>query len=243
MVVVDRDGGIEQRYPNYTSLGWSSEGTLLGSPRETGLLAWLDPVQGTLNEIPNSGGLWANWAPDGRSVVGSLDGTRIVQVFLDGTRNEVTVDLEEGAYLGELSLSPDGTKVLSASFLGDIRIIDMATGQITVLARAPQFEGGGRCGGSTGKLSAWLDNDTVVWHESYAPRGQNGITIATVDGGIQRVIPFFSIQDLKVVAPGLISFSTWEWFEDQPELLLTWLLDTESGEGRPVVVGGYGVWH
>lgn len=242
MVLIDLEIGFEQRFPRMLMLDWSSSGTMLVRDDLLGKLGWMSPMHGVFNEIPNAGELWGSWTADGQSVIGSSDGTTIVRLFLDGTRQEVKVDLEEDAYLGELSISPDGSRVLSVSYLGDIRVIDVATGGVTVLARAPQFEGGGKCGGSTGKLSAWLDDNTVVWHESYAPRGQNGITIANVDGGIQRVIPFFSIQDLKVVAPGMISFTTWEWFEDQPGLVLTWLLDAERGEGRPVAVGGFGVW-
>ena len=243
MTVLDRQSGTEQNFPSLVAMGWSSQNTLLVRDDSRQSLGWMSPESGVVNEIPNSRDFWGSWAPDGQSLIGAVEGSRIVRLSLDGTRQEYSFELEEGAYLGELSISPDGTKVLSASFLGDIRIIDLVTGTMTVLARAPQFEGGGKCGGSTGKLSGWLDDNTAVWHESYGPRGQNGITIATVDGGIQRVIPFFNIQDLKVVAPGLISFTTWEWSEDQPELILTWLLETRTGEGRPVTVGGFGVWH
>jgi hypothetical protein len=100
----------------------------------------------------------------------------------------------------------------------------------------------GRCGGASGQLSTWLDNRTAIWHESYAKKGGNGITIAPVDGGPRRLIPFFTIQDVKVITPALVSFTTSEPGDGGPGFNLTWLLDVQSGEARPVTVGSAAAW-
>lgn len=249
LTILDTTTNFAQSYPNLSSLGWSVENKLLVNVSAncatrgcTNSLGWVRPTDGAVNPIPGSNDFWGAWTPDGQSVIGQRDGNTIVFLGMDGTRREVAVDIDEGGYLGELTVSPDGTKVLSVSFLGDVRVIDLDSGRMRVLSRAPQLDVGGKCGGSTGKLSAWLDDNTVVWHESYAPKGQNGITIATLDGGIQRVIPFFTIQDLKVPAPGLISFTTWEYADDKPLPQLSWLLDTSTGEARPVAIGAFPTW-
>ncbi|MEO6398635.1 MAG: hypothetical protein ABIP13_09230, partial [Tepidiformaceae bacterium] len=125
--------------------------------------------------------------------------------------------------------------------IGPIRVLDLRSGKVSEIARAPQLPVGGRCGGATGRLSTWLDGTTAIWHESYAAKGNNGITIASVNGGARRVLPFFSIQGLGVVGPGLVSFSTSEW-DGKAGFTLSWLLDTKSGEARPVTVGADPTW-
>ncbi len=248
LVIVNLESGSEQVYPMHTALGWSADGKLLvtvsrNCPGCTTSLGWVEPSNGVVNELPDSGNLWPVWAPDGQSVVGTPDGMRIVQIFLDGTRREIDVQLGEGAYLGELSVSPGGTRVMSSSTLGDVRIFDLATGAVTEVARASQVVNGGKggCGGSIGRLSTWLDDSTVVWHESYGVKGQNGITIASLADGTRRVIPFFSIQDVTAIGPGYISFTTWEWLDDR-ELTVTWLLDVATGEARPAAFGAFATW-
>ncbi len=248
LVVVNLANGSEQVYPMHTALGWSADGKLLVTVSRncsecTTSLGWVEPSNGVVNELPDSGGLWPVWAPDGRSVVGTPDGMKIVQVFLDGTRREIDVQLGEGAYLGELSVSPDGTRVMSSSTLGDVRIFDLATGAVTEVARASQVVNGGKggCGGSIGRLSTWLDDNTVVWHESYGLKGQNGITVVSLDTGTRNVIPFFSIQDVTTIGAGYVSFTTWEW-PDEKELTVTWLLDVATGEARPAAFGAFATW-
>ena len=50
----------------------------------------------------------------------------------------------------------------------------------------------------------------MIWHESYAAKGGNGITISKTDGSGRKLIPFFTVSDIRAVAPGLVSFATWE---------------------------------
>lgn len=250
LTISDLATGTAQKYPHAYPAGWSSTGRLLVTlsplcPRQcTWVPGWIDPSDGVVHQFETKPNSWFSmtWAPDGRSIVAATESRGLVQAFVDGTIREVVPPQPEGVYFGELSVSPDGSRVISSTFLGAITIIDLATGEMTTVERALQQQIGGRCGGSAGKLSAWLDASTVIWHESYALKGQNGITIAGVADGTRRVIPFFSIQDLATVAPGLVSFVTWEYPPEKPGFQLTWLLDTATGEARPVTIGMGPVW-
>ena len=250
LTISDLAAGTAQKYPHAYPASWSSTGRLLVTvsrlcPQQcTWVPGWIDPSDGVLHEFETKPNSWYSmtWAPDGRSIVATTESRGLVQAFLDGTIREVVPPQPEGVYFGELSVSPDGARVLASTFLGPVTIIDLATGEMTTVARALQQQVGGKCGGSSGKLSAWLDAATVIWHESYALKGQNGITIANVADGSRRVIPFFSIQDLSTVGPGLVSFVTWEYPPEKPGFQLTWLLDTATGEARPVTVGMGPVW-
>ena len=59
-------------------------------------------------------------------------------------------------------------------------------------ARAPQLPVGGRCGGASGKLSGWLDSAHIIYHESYAAKGSNGITIGDLRDGSRRVLSYWN---------------------------------------------------
>jgi hypothetical protein len=250
LTIADLGAGTAQKYPHAYPIAWSGDGKLLITvsrlcPQQcTWVPGWIDPSDGIVHEFETAPNSWyaMTWAPDGRSVVAATEGRQLVQAFLDGTLREILPPQPEGTYFGELSVSPDGTKVFSSTFLGPITVIDLATGERTLIERAVQQQIGGRCGGSSGKLSAWLDASHLIWHESYALKGQNGITIASLADGSRRVIPFFSIQDLATVGPGLVSFVTWEYPPEKPGFQLTWLLDTATGEARPVTVGMGPVW-
>jgi hypothetical protein len=250
LTISDLVAGTAQKYPHAYPAGWSSTGRLLVTlsplcPRQcTWVPGWIDPSDGVVHQFETKPNSWFSmtWAPDGRSIVAATESRGLVQAFVDGTIREVVPPQPEGVYFGELSVSPDGSRVISSTFLGAITIIDLATGEMTTVERALQQQIGGRCGGSAGKLSAWLDASTVIWHESYALKGQNGITIAGAADGTRRVIPFFSIQDLATVGPGLVSFVTWEYPPEKPGFQLTWLLDTATGEARPVTIGMGPVW-
>ena len=96
--------------------------------------------------------------------------------------------------------------------------------------------------GGYGSLTGWLGAATVIWHESFAEKGGNGITIANVNGGSRKLIPFFTVSDIRKVAPDLVSFTTYENPESQGGFFLTWLLDIRTGEARPVTVGATPAW-
>ena len=121
--------------------------------------------------------------------------------------------------------------------------LDLQTGAVSSIERATQIPVLGRCGGGGyGSLTGWLGAATVIWHESFAEKGGNGITIANVNGGSRKLIPFFTVSDIRKVAPDLVSFTTYENPESQGGFFLTWLLDIRTGEARPVTVGATPAW-
>ena len=249
LVITRLSDGAVTNYPKTTEVKWGAGDHLLvrvsaNCPNScTWVTGWLDPKEGVVHTFEHQINDWyeVEWMPDGQSFMALTQARSILRVHLDGTIETIVKDLGEGTNFGQMSVSPDGTKLLSGATLGAIRVLDLRTGAITEISRAPQLPVGGRCGGATGRLSTWLDSSTAIWHESYAAKGSNGVTIAPVFGGARRVIPFFSIQGLSVVGPGLVSFSTYESM-GQAGFNLSWLLDTKSGEARPVTVGADPVW-
>ena len=157
----------------------------------------------------------------------------------DGRSREIVAKRPQGSEIawGQLVLSKDGSKLLSSPFQGDIIIVDLASGAMSKVIRAKQVQVGGRCGGSVGVLTAWLDANTVIWHESFAEKGGNGITISRTDGTNRRLIPFFTVSDIRTVAPNLVTFTTGESTDNKTAFQVSWLLDTTTGEARPVTVG------
>ena len=241
--------GLEKKYPGANPDAWSPTNRLLirvstNCPNQcTWTVGWLDPREGLVHEFSSKQNEWWNivWAPDGESIY-VVDGGALKQVTLEGTER-VIVAKDDGLAWGQLSVSDDGSKILSSPFQGDIVVVELATGKVTRIPRAKQIPVGGRCGGSVGSLTTWLDERTVIWHESYAEKGGNGVTIASIDGGPRKLIPFFTVSDIRVVAPGLVSFTTWETPKDGgPQFQMSWLLDTNTLEARPVTVGASPSW-
>jgi hypothetical protein len=241
--------GLEQKYPQVNPDRWSATNRLLvrvnaNCPKQcTWTVGWLDPREGLVHTFNNKQNEWWNlvWAPDGESIY-VVDGGALKQVTLDGEERVIVAKESEEIPWGQLSISPDGKKLLSSPFQGAIVVVDLATGRVSKVPRAPQIPVGGRCGGSVGSLTTWLDNETVIWHESYAEKGGNGITIARIDGGARKLIPFFTVSDIRAVAPGLVSFTTAEQSADGKGYQLSWLLDTDTLEARPVTVGASPAW-
>ncbi|MEP6871031.1 MAG: hypothetical protein ABI939_04180 [Anaerolineaceae bacterium] len=249
LVITRLADGTETSYPKAYPIEWGAGDRLLvqvskSCPNScTAVTGWLDPKEGVVHTFDHPANDWyaTVWMPDGKSFIAITQGRSILRVHLDNTIETIVKDFGEGYGFGQPTVSPDGTKLLSGATLGSIRVVDLRTGASSEIPRAAQLPVGGKCGGATGRLSTWLDNSTAIWHESYAAKGSNGITIAQAAGGARRILPFFSIQGLSVVGPGLVSFSTAE-FANQTNFTLTWLLDVKSGEARPVTVGGDPVW-
>ena len=243
--------GAEREYPQAYFASWSASNRLLvrvntNCPQQcTWTVAWLDPAEGVLHPLTDKTNSWwtTAWAPDGESLYVVEDGA-LKQVWLDGRARVIVPKQPAGSEIawGQLVLTSDGTKLLSSPFQGDIVVVDLVSGAVSRIPRARQIAVGGRCGGSVGVLTAWLDANTVIWHESFAEKGGNGITISRIDGSGRRLIPFFTVSDIRLAAPGLVSFATWENPENKDGFQLTWLLDTKTGEARPVTVGASPVW-
>ena len=250
LTVIRRSDRVTAKYPGAWLALWGPGDRLLLRLSRTcpnscdWKTAWLDPAEGVIHPFEHLPNEWNNlaWMPDGRSFITVTLTRSVLRVSLDGSTQTIVKELGEGIYLGEATVSPDGTKLLSGATIGAIRVLDLRTGQLSEIQRATQLPGGGRCGGATGRLSAWLDNSTAIWHESYAEKGNNGITIAALGSTARRVFPFFSIQGLQVVAPGLVSFTTYEYPGNDGGFLLTWLLDIKTGDARPITVGGDPIW-
>ncbi len=240
--------GLEQEYPQANPDKWSPTNRLLvrvnkNCPYQcTWTVGWLDPREGVIHEFSSTQNEWWNvvWAPDGESIY-VIDAGALKQVMLDSSER-VIVAKDENLPWGQLSISDDGSRLLSSPFQGDIVVVELETGKVSRIPRAKQIQVGGRCGGSVGTLTTWLDDDTVIWHESYAEKGGNGITIASINGGPRKLIPFFTVSDIRAVGDGLVSFTTSEMAADGKQFQMSWLLDTETLEARPVTVGSTPSW-
>ena len=249
LVVRDMQSGTEQIFPNAHLASWGPANRLLvrvnvNCPNDcrwsTG---WLDPREGVIHQLGDTMNDWGlyTWANDGLSFY-AVEKVQLVRVWLEGRIEQVPTPGVTA--WGEMSLSADGRRLVVSPFQGDISIIDLETGAVSKVPRAKQVFVGGRCGGGGSSLTTWLDASTVIWHESYAEKGNNGITISRTDGSGRRLIPFFTVSDIRAVAPNLVSFVTYEnpSPKGEPGFVLTWLLDTTTNEARPVTVGAAPQW-
>ena len=244
--------GTETKYPQAHIAAWSPTNRILvrlatNCPQQcTWTTGWIDPQDGVVHQLTTKTNDWYTfvWAKDGQSLYVNERGL-LKQILLDGTSKTIALNTSEEVVWGEMSLSDDDRRLVVSPFQGAISIIDLQTGVVSKIQRAPQVVSGGRCGGGGSSLTTWLDANTVIWHESYAEKGGNGITISNVNGGGRRLIPFFTVSDIRTVAPNLVSFVT---FDDPGNkdgsggFQLTWLLDTTTNEARPVTVGAAPQW-
>jgi hypothetical protein len=248
--LVSLTGGPEIRLPGVAHVAWSSDGKLLVNiaggadcPRTcTWTPGYVDPLDGVAHPLggpepsPTSGA----WTPDGKAVVLRTE-TALVRVTLAGVATTIVGTFPEGVGFGAILVSPDGKRALSGATAGAVSVIDLATGAITEVKRAPRSVLGGRCGGPSGQLSGWLDDDTIVWHESFAEKGNNGLTIVNLKNASRRILPIFNVQDIRPLGGSLVAFTTYE-SAGSTGFPLTWLLDTRTGDARPVTVGEGSVW-
>lgn len=251
VMTVGRMAGDEvKKYPGLVFASWSTDNKIRVNtneqcPQVCGIWGhgWLDPKDGANHRIE---GLDRDtslvWGHDGRYFIAVSQKVGIMRVDIDGTNTPIVKVIPEGFQFGEMTVSPDGTKLLSSATLGKIQVVDLRTGSLSAIDRAKQIQVAGKCGGASGRLSGWLDERTVIWHESYAEKGGNGITLAGIDGSNRRVLPFFSISDVRVITRSLVSFTTFESEEQGPGFPLSWLLDVKSGEARPISVGSAAAW-
>jgi hypothetical protein len=244
--------GTEMKYPQAHLASWGPANRLLirmgtNCPQQcTWTTGWIDPREGILHPLTEKKNDWYTftWAKDGLSLY-VIEAGVLKHVRFDGTAETVPLQNAGEMAWGEMSVSEDGRRLVVSPFQGAISIIDLRTGVVSKIQRAPQIVAGGRCGGGGSSLTTWLDANTVIWHESYAEKGGNGITISNVNGGGRRLIPFFTVSDIRTVAPNLVSFVT---FDDPGNkdgsggFQLTWLLDTTTNEARPVTVGAAPQW-
>jgi hypothetical protein len=184
----------------------------------------------------------ADWLPDGSGLLAVADCTRLFQVSLDGDPTFLGQANDTGACLGGLSLSPDGKYGIAGGIYSPLWIVEPETGAVREFERAPRIvEPAGKCGGSVGRLVDILNGARIVYHESLAAKGSNGITIGDLRTGARRVLSFWNIADLRTIGPDRVTFTSFEQMDDL-NFQLTWLLDTSTGEARPVAVGNGAGW-
>ncbi len=249
--LVDLETGATRKFPGVNTMGWGpgDRMSVTFSPtcpvQCTWYPAWMDPREGVVHKLSESINDWWSgaWTPDGKSIVAVTADRKVKRVALDETAT-VLRELGANENLGVLVVSPDGTKLFSGTISGANRVLDLETGKFTEVPRAPQRQIFGGCGGPgfAGKLAAWIDDQTVAWHEAWGQKGHNGITIAKLGSNERRVVPFFSLQSMALAAPGLLSFTTMEQMPDGGAFPLTWLLDIATGDARPVTVGADPAW-
>jgi hypothetical protein len=184
----------------------------------------------------------AAWAPDGQSVIVAAGGTTLVRLALDGTPTPLPVKFAEGEGIWSISVSPSGDALLGGGGFGPLQTISLRDGSRATFQRAaPKPVNGGGCGAGMGRLAAFLDATHIVYHEQFAVRGQNGLTIGNLIDGSRRVLPFGNVVDLQVVASGVVGFTTWEQMDGE-QRPVSWLLDVASGEARPIAAGARATW-
>ena len=86
-----------------------------------------------------------------------------------------------------------------------------------------------------------MDENRIFYHERSSATKEDGITIGDLRTGARRVLPFYNVADLHSPAPGMLSFSTFVYFDDLV-FSVTFLADTNTGDSAPVFTGGGAVW-
>ncbi len=208
-------------------------------------LAWTEPPFETVVPISGPVGWNAAWMPAGDALVTVEAGRGLVVVSLDGSERVIPLALNESESIDQLVVSPSGRAVLAVPWAGDVRVIDLETGEERRIARPIDVLRGG-CGGTPGLTAAWVDEDTIAWHESMAPGNGNGIVVFDLATGARRILPFISVVELRSVGDGLLAFSVSDAGGAEKGTGIapysSWLLDAATGEAWPAVEGIFAVW-
>lgn len=239
VVVTWLDSGKQERLDRTRALGWSEHGLLIAirSDANGENLAAIRPGGATTLLGQQVSGM-NSFTVGKNSVIASAEANAIYEFPLSGSGPILRLPKESARnYFGEVSISPDGIRILGSPYIGPIQILSLTNTTLTEFPRAPQkLDLGGRCGRASGRLSTWLDNSTIAWHESYAEKGYNGITIGDLKTNRRTLVPFFTLQNLSAVDDRTLTFSTFEYVEKE-SFYVTWVLDIVSGEARPVTFG------
>jgi hypothetical protein len=186
--------------------------------------------------------IWpTGWLPDGEALLAATgpDGGRLVRLGVDGSRVELGT-VPAAAALWEASVSPDGRYLFSPWGLDGLTLVEVESLEKVRLARAPQRDLGGKCGGSWSPVAGWIDEHTAFYHERSSSDRQDGITVVDVRTGERKVFPFFNVQDIAHAGNGLLVFST--WVEGAGDRTVTFVLDTRTGEAAPLFTGSGAVF-
>ncbi|HEX6032194.1 MAG TPA: hypothetical protein VFY90_12255 [Tepidiformaceae bacterium] len=250
LIVEHLDSGSAYVLPGMREGSWGPTGKLLVYPSDcyedcSWFFGILDTSTGEVASftLPGEKRGSAEWLPDGSGLLAVADCTRLFRVGLDGDATFLGQSSEEaGACLGGLSLSPDGKYGVAGGIYSPLWIVEPETGAVREFERARRIvEPAGKCGGSIGRLVDILNGERIVYHESLAAKGSNGITIGDLRTGERRVLSFWNIADLRTIGPDRVTFTSFEQMDDLG-FQLTWLLDTRTGEARPIAVGTGAGW-
>jgi hypothetical protein len=247
-VVGRTSDGSFKLLPGLAPEGWSDGGKLAV---QTSLcdstcqytVAVYDPASDTTTVVAEkSSSAFAGWALDDSLYLQDYsvpERISLVLVDFDGNRRVIATYPADRAIFGGV-VSPSGRYLFSQGMYGPLRGLDLTTGEPLDLPRAPQRELAGSCGGGWSSVNGWLNDNTVFYHERSSSNRQDGITFLDIRTGARRVLPYFDVQDMRRVSPGLITFSTWSSAGDGD--VVTFLLDVASGEAAPLVTGSGAVW-
>lgn len=186
------------------------------------------------------------WLPDGEHVVAWDASSGIHLAGTDGTSRVTPAALPDGAWPGELAVSPSGRYLLAVPYTGPIRLVDLETGALTTFDRRDPGPIGGRCGGSLATV-AWLDDRTFAYHEAILGPGENGIILVNRETGARRRLPFGNVFELRAAGPGLLAFTTIDYpgkddLQGAAPPAVSWLYDPSIDFASPAAPGLFATW-
>lgn len=248
-VIVDLERGTEHALEGSAAVRWGPGDRLLvwlgdgcdTCPAEFG---WTAPPFDQVTAIPAVLYWDAAWLPTGEELV-SWDARRgLVVTTLDGRERVLPLAMEDDDGISQLVVSPSGRSVLAMPWNGAIRVVDLDTGAVRRIERPTASFVGGRCGGGAGMTGAWVDDETIAWHETLAAGNGNGIVVVHLGTGARRVVPLTSVIELRAAGQGFLTFSVPEMVGKDGEAApgTAWLMDAASGDAWPATAGIFASW-
>lgn len=216
--------------------------------RRCSYAAWWEPGLNEAAPLPAETGYVRAWLPDGSGIIVWGPGPETRLIGIDGSVRTLPVTVNSNsleAWVADIAVSPDGARAAVIVLGGPSYLVDLASGAAEQLDR-PAEEFLPRCGGGPGRIAAWADDRTLVWHEPAFLGRDGGLVIYDVVTRQRRFLPFPLGTGLAALPGGFIGVTTAEWPLDPEEkrgnVWTSWLLDPQSGELHPVAFGAYAVW-
>lgn len=207
-----------------------------------GAIGWTAPPFDEVTPVPAAVAWNLAWLPDGSGFVTWSAELGLRVVGLDGSERAIPLALGSDEWPGELSVSPSGRRVLAVPFAGPVRVIDLQTGEVRRIERPQPAIVGGRCGGTPGLTSAWIDDETIAWHEEGLGRERNGIWVVNLRTGSSQVYPFTDVLEMRPAGGGLLAFTVQGYAPKEGLGPVSWLLDPGRGLAWPATGGMFAAW-